>query len=133
MNDKAAISSLVARLAHLADDGDPTVYANLFSHDAVWCVDTGDAPLVLRGRDDIEAGAVQRRAAGRTGPGSNMRHVITTHAIEVDGDGATGRCYVLLVRTGSERGRPPMLAVYDDRYVREPDGWRLASRVIRVE
>ena len=116
----------MARLAMLADDGDLGEYAGLFADDALWEM-PGNS---IQGRDNLLAGAIERRSAGTVGPGSNTRHVITTQAVAVDGDEATSDAYwQFWVNTATE----PSIALfgtYQDRMVRTDDGWKLAHRTI---
>ena len=126
MSDDAAIRNVVARLAILADGGDLEEYVDLFTDDARWDMPGGE----LQGRDNLLAGAIERRAAGTVGPGSNTRHVITTQAVAVDGDEAASDSYFQFwVNTATE----PSIALfgtYRDRLVRTGGGWKLAHRVI---
>ena len=126
MSDDAAIRNVVARLAQLADEGDLEEYVELFADDALW-----EMPgAAIQGRDNLLAGAIERRAAGTVGPGSNTRHVITTQAVAVDGDDATSDVYwQFWVNTATE----PSIALfgtYSDRLVRTSEGWKLAHRSI---
>lgn len=126
MSDDAAIRNVVARLAILADEGDLEEYVDLFTDDARWDMPGGE----LQGRDNLLAGAIERRAAGTVGPGSNTRHVITTQAVAVDGDEAASDSYFQFwVNTATE----PSIALfgtYRDRLVQTESGWKLAHRVI---
>ena len=126
MSDELAVRNVVARVAMLADEGDLEEYVELFADDALWEM-PGNS---IQGRDNLLAGAIERRAGGTVGPGSNTRHVITTQAVVVDGDEATSDAYwQFWVNTAAE----PSIALfgtYRDRFVRTADGWKLAHRVI---
>jgi SnoaL-like domain len=93
----------VSNLAHMADmapEDELDGYVALFTDDARW-----EMPgSVRQGRDDILAGALDRRKNGIQGPGTNTRHLITTHAVRVDGDTATGNAYFMLVADTSRSG-----------------------------
>ena len=126
MSDDAAIRNVVARLAQLADDGDLEEYAGLFADDARWEM-PGSA---IEGRENLLAGAIERRAAGTVGPGSNTRHVITTQAVAVDGDEAASDTYwQFWVNTATEPS-VALFGTYRDRFIRTGDGWKLAHRSI---
>ena len=84
-DDELAIRNLLARLAQLADDGELAEYIQCFSDDAVW---GGSGFGEKKGRDEIMAGAVERRASGTSGPGTHTRHVITTTAVSLQGEAA---------------------------------------------
>jgi hypothetical protein len=104
--DELVIRNLVSNLAHMAAmaamapedhlDG----YVAPFTDDARW-----EMPGSLRqGRDDILAGVLDRRKNGIQGPGTNTRHLITTHDVRVDGGTATGNAYFMLVADTSRSG-----------------------------
>ncbi len=126
MSDDAAIKNVVARLAMLADEGDLEEYVDLFTDDARWDMPGGE----LQGRENLLAGAIERRAAGTVGPGSNTRHVITTQAVTVNGDEAVSDAYwQFWVDTATE----PSIALfgtYRDLLARTENGWKLAHRTI---
>ncbi|WP_419918613.1 nuclear transport factor 2 family protein [Candidatus Poriferisocius sp.] len=124
--DDAAIRNLVTRLAQLADGGDLDEYVDLFTADARWEMPGAN----LEGRESLRAGAVERRAAGNVGPGSNTRHVITTQVVTVDGDRAFSDAYwQFWVNTASEPS-VALMGIYRDRLVRTDRGWKLAQRTI---
>ena len=126
--DELEIRNIIARLA-LITDGAGTVdeYVSLFTEDAEWLMP--GAPR--HGRDDIRAGSNERRASGQTGEGSNSRHVVSTIAVNVDGsDTATSRCYFHFYVNTVESPTLQLTGVYDDTFVRTPDGWQLARRDI---
>lgn len=126
MSDELAIRNVVARVAMLADEGDLEEYVDLFTDNARWDMPGGE----LQGRENLLAGAIERRAAGNVGPGSNTRHVITTQSVVVDGDEAASDAYwQFWVNTAAE----PSIALfgtYRDRLVRTDGEWKLAHRTI---
>jgi len=126
MSDELEIRNVVARLAMLADGGDLEEYAALFADDARWEV----PGAAIEGRENLLAGAIERRSAGTVGPGSDTRHVIATQAVVVDGDEATSDAYwQFWVNTATE----PSIALfgtYRDLLVRTDRGWKLAHRHI---
>ena len=126
MSDEDQIRNLVARVAQYADGGDIDDYVELFTPDAAW--EMPGAPRY--GHADIRAGAEARRAAGETGPGSNTRHVITTMAVEVDGDRAVAESYWQFYTDTATAPALRGMGAYRDHLVRSPRGWRLARREI---
>ncbi len=135
VEDQLALRDLVARLAHLADDGDLDDYARCFTVDAIW-VPPADAGVPVRGAErvglaDILVGATERRADGVQGPGSHTMHVVTTVSVERRGpDHAVGRAYWRYYADTDASPRLISMGRYDDTYAREPSGWKLASRRI---
>lgn len=70
-----------------------------------------------------------RKFAASVPPG--LRHVVVNEVVELDGDQAHSRAYLLLFA-----GTPPALAMtgtYEDTLRRTPDGWRFARRVFRAD
>jgi 3-phenylpropionate/cinnamic acid dioxygenase small subunit len=131
------IHQALARLAHLADDGDLTDYLDLFTEDAVWetpeVAATGTKADRRSGRSDIGEGVIARRARGVQGPGSATRHVV--HTIEVtdraDGTAASVAYWAFYSSTTST----PVLASlgrYDDEWKPTPMGWKLAHRRVTL-
>jgi 3-phenylpropionate/cinnamic acid dioxygenase small subunit len=131
------IHQALARLAHLADDGDLADYLDLFTEDAVWetpeVAATGTKADRRSGRTDIGDGVTARRARGIQGPGSATRHVV--HTIEVtdrpDGTAASVAYWAFYSSTTST----PVLASlgrYDDEWQPTPTGWKLARRRVTL-
>ena len=58
-------------------------------------------------------------------------HFVGNHRVEIDGDSATGDAYCFAHHiTGT---KDFVMAIrYEDRYVRTPDGWRIATRDLRL-
>jgi 3-phenylpropionate/cinnamic acid dioxygenase small subunit len=128
------IRNLLARLAHYADSGETDMYLSLLTEDVTWAMPPNPAiglpASERRGHDEIAAGQRERVAAGVQGPGSNTMHVLTTIAVEVDGDRAIARSYFqYLTSTSTE---PTVLNVgrYSDELRRTAQGWRLSRRTV---
>lgn len=128
--DRAEIENLLARLAFAADEGDVEGYAMLFADDAVWEMRLPARISTAVGREDIAAKFRERVGTGFQGPASGKRHVLGTHSIDVDGDRASGKCYMIVHVVADGVPRPGAVALYADEYVRTRDGWRLARRKI---
>lgn len=134
IGDRQDIAILLARIAQLADAGDPEEYIECFTTDAVWdLTDATDLPMDVQsitGREALLAGVHERRAAGIQGPGSHTRHDVSSITVEVHGDRASARSYFRYYR--STDGIPSLAAmgVYTDTFVRGEAGWRLHRRTI---
>jgi uncharacterized protein (TIGR02246 family) len=127
--DELAIRNLVARIAHLADFGDLDEYEQLFTKDASWEMPNGPR----RGRDDIRAGAEERRRTGVTGPGTATRHSITTIAVELTGDDtAFGDSYFVFYRDTTSSPTVFNMGHYHDDFQFVDGRWRLARRRITI-
>jgi len=132
--DELAISGLLARLAQLADRGDLDEYISHFTENATWeLANAYGLPLeeqIRRGHPDILAGVRERREAGVQGPGTATKHDISSVVVTVDGDRAGASTYF---RYYEHTDRSPVLTAigrYEDEFVRSPQGWLLARRVI---
>jgi uncharacterized protein (TIGR02246 family) len=125
--DEREIRGVLARLAHSADAGDLEEYVSLFAEDAVWC---GDGAPKRSGRDDILKGALERRAAGTTGPGSHTMHVVSTIDVKLEADRATVRSAFQFYVDTHESPRLAIIGHYFDEFRREGSGWKLAVRRI---
>ena len=125
--DELEIRNLLARLAHLADDGELEEYIQLFSDDASW--GGGGQPL-RKGHAEILAGARERRATGLAGPGSHTLHVLATTAVQLDGESASARSIFHFYTDTNAVPVLRIIGVYDDGFQRTPRGWKLSSRVI---
>lgn len=127
--DERACERLVIEYTHLVDSGNATGIADLFTDDGVWRTDE----FAMNGGDEIRAGFGRREGVTRR----QSRHVCTNVIINVDGDTATGLCYLVNYRHDSETGTaekpapadvPKFVGEYHDRFVRTDDGWRFEDR-----
>jgi len=132
--DELEIRTLIAKLSCASDEGSPQDYGALFTEDAVWRM--GQIPGApkqfppIAGRAAILAGLNERRAANIGGPGSHSRHAVFQSIVEVDGDTAKARSYVAFYVELDKTPKMQLFAVYQDAFVRAPDGWKLSAREI---
>jgi ketosteroid isomerase-like protein len=101
--------------------------ASLFTRDAVWRIPVVNVEFV--GREEIRSGVE------RLGEGLWDYLVQTTHpgTIQLEGDTASGRAYVLSfghMRDGSSQLN---YSVYHDRYRRTPEGWKFTERADEIK
>jgi hypothetical protein len=124
---------LVTRYCHYVDHGQAERIAELFTKDGAW-----RAPgIEMKGQEELRRGFSARQA----NRGRMSRHVCSNGLVEViDADHATGVVYLTLYRHDGEEGRrtspldgPEMVGEYRDRFVRTPDGWRIAERSTHVD
>ena len=135
----AEIQSLLARVAHFADDGGVEHYLSNFTEDAVWesasNPATGMQAQTRTGHTAIEDGVRTRRAAGIQGPGTGTRHVLTTIAVtphDRDPDVATATAYWIFYVDTTTAPRISGIGRYDDTFRRVDGRWRLAHRRITM-
>jgi ketosteroid isomerase-like protein len=123
--DRVEIEALRGEFTDAAMMRDHGRLASLFTDDAVMRIP--DAGIEQVGREAIRAGT--ERLADEW-----AYFVQTTHpgAIQVEGDTASGRAYIQ--ELGRLRDGRSMVnyALFHDRYLRTPDGWRFTERVYEV-
>jgi len=123
---------LVTAYCHYVDHGEAERVAELFSEDGVW----SSPEVTMDGREQVRKGFAQRQA----NVARMSRHVCNNQLVDViDENHAEGTVYLTLYRHDGKEGRrlsplegPAMVGEYRDRFVRTPDGWRIARREIGV-
>jgi hypothetical protein len=128
--DELAIRNLVARLAQMADMAgieELDDYVGCFTEDGIW-----EAPIgTSRGREEIRQAATERRKSGGQGPGSNSRHVISTHSVRADGpDQAVSEAYFTAYANTTTAPTILIIGYYYDTMRKTPEGWQIAHRQI---
>jgi 3-phenylpropionate/cinnamic acid dioxygenase small subunit len=128
------IRNLLARLAHYADSGETDKYLSLLTEDVTWAMPPNPAiglpASERRGHEEVGAGQRERVAAGLQGPGSDTMHVLTTIAVDVDGDRATARSYFQYFTNTSTQPTVLNVGRYSDELRRTAQGWQLARRTV---
>ncbi len=120
--DREAIRDLACRYAHHVWQKQGAAAIELFTEDGE--MDTGNPP-VLRGRTTLLEAYERMLGDG------NFQPFVSNHVISLDGDEASGTCYLDLRATRDERS---MLGsgFYEDRYRREEGEWRFRSRRLHL-
>jgi ketosteroid isomerase-like protein len=119
--DKEEIRDLARRYAHYVWQEDGRGAAALFAED-------GEMDL---GGQTIKGRKALLEAYGSMVAGRGLLPFVHDHVVELSGDTATGRCHLDL--RASMDGKSMMGAgVYDDRYVRTPEGWKFQSRKLAL-
>lgn len=133
--DRSEIVDLIARVARLADSGTPEEYIACFADDPIWELAQAQGlpldPQVVRGREAILAGVLERRAAGVQGPGTHTIHAVQRTTVQVTGETARAASIFLYYTQSDQTPQLAALGQYDDTLVRENGQWLLAKRVIR--
>jgi ketosteroid isomerase-like protein len=131
-SDQLALRDLVDAYAAAADARDADAFTALFLPDATLSAHRGDEdPGVYAGTARL-AEIPQRLGRYRL-----TFHVVTNHHFEIDGDTATGgalcQAHHLTDDDDADRATDLVLNIrYHDRYARTPDGWRFATRDVRI-
>ncbi|WP_051191724.1 nuclear transport factor 2 family protein [Microbacterium luticocti] len=133
--DRVEITMLIARIAHLADEGNPVDYAGCFTVDAVWdLADATGLPMGTErivGRAAIHSGVQERREAGIQGPGSHTIHDVSSIDVHVEGPTAHARSIFRYYRHVDATPQLVSIGVYDDDFTLTAEGWLLNHRTIR--
>ena len=124
--DTEAITALLVRYATAVDTRDWDLFRACFTGDAVTDYESVGAWTNLG-----ELSAFMEDAHVGFG---DSNHMLTNVAVDVEGDTATARCYVHVVLTFLDAGAGwvDVVGRYDDTLVRNPSGWRIATRTFRV-
>jgi hypothetical protein len=126
LEDHLEVTQLVAQYGPAVDSGSAEVAAGLWTQDGIF---DAVGAMEMRGREQI-AGMV--RTQGHQDLIMNgCGHVLTIPHVVVNGDVAQGRSYALNIRWDPEAQRfwVARLSANTWRWVRTPDGWRIAERV----
>jgi uncharacterized protein (TIGR02246 family) len=127
MADERAILRLIHDYARGCDTRDGDLFASVFTEDAVLEL----AGRETRGREKLAKIPEMLRQYERT------YHMVHNVVIDLAGDTATSEVY-----SASHHLRPiekakfsdrVMYITYRDRFVRRPEGWRIAHRLVDVE
>lgn len=120
--DRLDIQELLARYNHAIDSGDAAGWAATFA---------AGGTFTSSGRTHTGTQALQAFAADFATRLPGSRHWNNNVVIEGDGDQATTRCYLQLLKTGgSEPATLVTTAKYEDSLRRVNGAWRFASRTV---
>jgi 3-phenylpropionate/cinnamic acid dioxygenase small subunit len=118
MTDEEAIRQLVARFCQLLDDRRFKEWSDLFTEDGIFGARTSRAEIL----ESISGGALARN------PGLRRKHTVSNVVIQVTGDTAEAVCDLVMFDLVEGGGCSIRLGRYDDRLVRQPDGWLFSER-----
>jgi 3-phenylpropionate/cinnamic acid dioxygenase small subunit len=125
--DRMAIEDVLYRYSAAIDTKDFSLLADVFTEDGI-----GDYTASGGIRGGLPQ--IQQWLANALSIFSVVQHLVTNIRIELAGNEATSSCYLFNpLGYASEGGKTEMLycgAVYRDRLVRTPQGWRIRERVI---
>ncbi|MEZ4278768.1 MAG: nuclear transport factor 2 family protein [Myxococcota bacterium] len=123
--DELAIRDLANRYARMIDRRDWPELPRVFTPD---CELSGQGYL-MRGHAELGAGLRKIDMFSAT------QHCVLNQVTCLDGDRATGEFYCIANHIHERDGVQYKLDMgirYDDHYLRTPDGWRLAKRVLNL-
>ena len=131
-DDIAAIKQTLASYCHRVDRGTATEVAELFAEDAILSPHH-DGEYEVYGRDGIrEWYAFYHQTLGASV--TNLKHLIQSIMIEVDGDSASSVCYLTAYFISKEdKTAYQVHGTYHDTLVRSGEQWLFRTRLIEVE
>jgi hypothetical protein len=134
LKDREAIRSVLDSYAFLLDTARwrdiPTA---VFTEDAIDHHSPEAGPQAEpHGREEIA-----RFLDATMGKHAGSQHLLGNSSIEVDGDTAHSRTYAICSHWSADGPEPlpsdmTIAAVYDDRWRRTPDGWRISERWVHT-
>jgi len=125
--DRVEIEALRSEFTDAGMMRDYDRLASLFTRDAVWRIPAVNVEFI--GRQEIRAG-VERLAEGVWDYLLQATHPGT---IQLEGETASGRAYVLSFGEMRDGSSHLNYSVYHDHYQRTPEGWRFTERVDEVK
>lgn len=127
--DRLEITELTAKFAHLVDTKQIDKVMDLFAEDAVFDESNVDAALGRpQGREAIRA-----HLDGEIRALVGCFHLTGNHIIEeINEAGARGTCSVYCDALFNNDESIHVVGWYEDRYLRTADGWKFASRIVRL-
>lgn len=128
IRDRLAVVDGLRRYAYAIDDRDYDAVRGVFAPDAHLDYTASGGPAGPR--DEVVAWI--ERGLALVGP---TQHVLANEVVELDGDGATSRCYLLNPLLSVDEPRAHVVLIggeYRDRWRRDPEGWRIVDRVHHV-
>ena len=126
LEEKDAIRELLAAYCFHFDNGEFDPWLQLFTPDGVF-------DLGARGRVAGQAALRQfLHGIPLTDGLPMMRHCVMNSIVQVDGDHATARSYVVVVHGGPTVGIT-LAGRYEDRLVKRDGAWRFAERVVHFD
>jgi hypothetical protein len=135
LQDRFEIVEMLGVYANAWDGKDPDAWAACFAEDgSMDIVREGDARPPAVGRESL-------RKMAETSFGSRLATIQTRHyqtntvfqsLTEAEARTRT-MAFITWLRAGEEHPQVEMTGLYDDDWVRTPDGWRLKRRSLRVD
>jgi len=123
LEEKDAIRELQAEYCFRFDNGEFDAWLDLFTPDGAFDLGTRGC---FSGRDSLRT--FLKSIPLRNGLPA-MRHCVMNSIVQVAGERATARCYVVVIHGGAPLGLT-MAGRYEDALVKTPQGWRFQERKV---
>lgn len=118
--DQYRIARRKHQYCHRIDDHDYAGWVDLFADDGSFARSNGET---FTGQDELHEFAAEVFGAAHDA----TAHLVTNQLIDVDGDAATGRWYLYIVRRDTEGTVSQAVARYTDEFERVGGDWRFSS------
>jgi uncharacterized protein (TIGR02246 family) len=129
LEERLAIEDLFVRYTTALDRGDVETLVDCFTPGG-----SLDSPAVGSHAGHAAIRAFAERFAAFNKRGSQLRHVISNLAAEIDGDRAHATCYLLNILTRDGESRQLAPGRYECDLVKSGDGhWRFQRRVVILD
>ena len=129
LEDRVAIEDLFVRYTTALDRGDVDTIVDCFTPDG-----SLDSPAVGSHAGHAAIRGFAERFARFNQRGSQLRHVISNLAVEIDGNRAKATCYLLNILTRDGKSRLLAPGRYECDLVKSADGqWRFQRRVVILD
>ena len=144
-DDRAELYELYSRGTRLITMGDIDGWLDCFTSDAVFFLpgieDFGVADMTMTGHAELRqfiTDVIDGKYDPTMGlePGTKKRYLVGNIMLDGDGDnGASGSAYFFLILPSKGDTPPKMLGsgVYDDIFVKTPDGWKIRNRTLTAD
>lgn len=127
--DRIEIHELLARYAWSLDMADEDGFVACFAADGELRWEAFDPPGTWQGECALRRFIAYFRARPES---AGRQHHVSNVIVETTAHGARARAYVLVtLGCGDGPHRLHVMGYYEDLLVRQPEGWKLARRVIR--
>ena len=123
--DHTAILNIAHQFDFTIDSGDFDAHTALFSDDFSFRSDFGDHDTIDSYREWVEGFHAQMKEQGGT------RHFALNPVVEVTGDSASMKSYLLIVSQGD--GSTLGTAVCEDEFEKAGGTWKLRKRTLRAD
>ena len=129
LEERLAINDLFVRYTTALDRGDVETIVDCFTPDGLL-----DSPAVGSHAGHAAIRGFAERFARFNQKGSQLRHVISNLAAEIDGERARATCYLLNILTRDGHSRLLAPGRYQCDLVKSADGqWRFQRRVVILD
>ncbi len=144
-DDRAELYELYSRGTRLITMRDIDGWVDCFTPDAVFFLpgieDFGVPDMTMTGHAELRqfiTDTIEGKYDPTMGlePGTKKRYLVGNIMLEGDGDnGADGSAYFFLILPGKGRTPPTLLGtgVYEDSFVKTPDGWKIRKRTLTAD